>query len=142
MKIFQKINRTNDNDIDRMFSDLVKEKPEYFGENEKIIYPSFPTVSNMMNKMLSDTKKSNNPSINLAFHYYDQFSKYEHLGDLTTFLIMRPFTHQNNTDQRYKELVDVVRIVTETMVILTTPWDEFYKGINNKRNELLQEINL
>lgn len=94
--IFKPAYKKTEKEIQEKINSLKIKKSKYFDSLGNPLYKSlnFGVISGV-NYILSNKKKDQNVSrVTIAFNYFDIFSKYEHLGDLTFSLIHRQFDEE------------------------------------------------
>jgi len=75
--------------------------------------------------------------IKIAYSLYDKYSKYEHLGMLTSYLVVRQFD-ENNRTEILTELYYAIRIILLSQNSLTIPF--LTKNDKNTFDKLFKEI--
>lgn len=134
-RVYAKVKGWNTTEIDLKKKEFIKTRPYNFDENDKIVGKPFRTSPEKIMKIIfsQKPKDKNFRLLKNAFHYYDIFSKYEHLGDLSFHLIHRVYdsaTIQN----RFMEIYESINIVFSTLINYCNCWDEIF---DNEKKELL-----
>ncbi len=110
--VFQKLYGTSDKEIGRLKKEIRAMHPVYFSRDGKY-KNEYKTVS--IPEMVTVIAESNNDVAKLhtknAFELYDTFSKLEHLGILTTQLVVRQFDDGNQ-----KKILQEIYVAVQTIL--------------------------
>jgi len=109
-RVFQKLYNTSDKEIGGMQKELREKYPEYFKPNGKYKYDtlSIPEMVIVIAESENEVAKFHTTN---AFELYDTFSKLEHLGVLTTQLVIRQFEEENQ-----KKILHEIYIAVQTIL--------------------------
>ena len=110
-RIFQKLYNTPDKEIGEKQKELRHKHPEYFREDGKYKYES-PAISQMVEVIAGSNNETAKRHTKNAFELYDIFSKLEHLGFLTTQLVVRQFDEGN-----HKQILHEIYIAVQTILV-------------------------
>lgn len=139
-KTYKKINNYSAIEIESIKEEFRKKKPKYFDSDDNIAgSPLRTSPEKLINEIFS--KKPQNEEyglLKLAFHYYDMFSKYEHLGDLSFSLIHRVYDPATK-NERWSEIYESINIIMSVLINYTNCWnDKFIK--EREELEFIQTI--
>jgi len=95
LKTFQSIYGSSNEEIEHSKTDLKSKFPNYFDDdgNLKKSYKTLPSIGNMVKEIIAGTRKHTvfQQRLISCYQYYDIYSKYEHLGQLTSHLVFRGY---------------------------------------------------
>lgn len=133
-RVFQKLYNSSDKEIGEKQKQLRKKHPEYFRQDGKY---KFETLS--IPDMVVVIADSENTVAKLhtknAFELYDTFSKLEHIGMLTTQLVVRQFDTEN-----HKQILHEIYVAVQTIfVCLGSLLQRFFTGEQMKHFSKLEE---
>lgn len=146
LSIYKDAYKKSDKEIEIKKTELKQSKSEYFDNSGNPIFEKLnPLVSKAIKYIVSNRQKEVSIETPLeAFEYYDRFSKYEHLGDLTFAIIHRQFNEQEQNEV----LLDIhssIRIIIRYLKSFMLAWEsekfiDFYK-FDILQNNLEHAIN-
>ncbi|UXX77784.1 hypothetical protein N7E81_10420 [Reichenbachiella carrageenanivorans] len=127
LKIFKSIYETDDKKIQEKRDDLKSAFPNYFdsGGNLKKQYDKLPTIGHMAKEIIAGTPNNSKfqSHLILSFEHYDIYSKYEHLGQLTPYLVFRGYKDQEQ-DSISTEIQNCIKILVDFIADLITEFHE------------------
>ena len=136
MHLFGKLNRSTDREVSKQQRAIINEFPRFFRKDGSFSkeYDGLPSMSKMIQKINEDAPNSIYKQFAIkAFHYYDIFSKYEHLGAMTFQFVHRAYD-DSLVEDVIKEAKSSIRIVLLYQRLLST---QFY---NRSSNQILQFV--
>jgi hypothetical protein len=110
-RVFQKLYNTPDKEIGEKQKEIREKHPEYFRGDGKYKYES-PTISQMVELIAASDNEIAKRHTKNAFELYDIFSKLEHLGFLTTQLVVRQFDEGN-----HKQILQEIYVAVQTILV-------------------------
>lgn len=126
--VYAKMKNSSPSEIENIKKDFISMKPEYFDENGKIIGKPSPTLTGIIKTIFSQKPKNKNYKLlETAFHYYDMFSKYEHLGELSFYLVHRVY-NSDTTKNRFFEIFQCIDLAFSALINYCNCWDERFKS--------------
>lgn len=141
MSVFGKLNKAEDKEINRHRQKIINEFPNYFGHDGGLSkeYTGLPPITKMILEINKDAPMSIYKQFIIeAYHYYDIFSKYEHLGAMTFIMVHRAYD-KNLIERVISEIKDSIRIVLLFQHLLAT---QFYKRESIEIRKYLEYLNI
>jgi hypothetical protein len=124
LDIYRNIYRENNNVNEYKKQELKEYKKEFFDSNGNLIFKNTFSINYIVKQLITQTSNKDHlfeTLIGAAFNYYDKFSKYEHLGDLTTTLTLRQFDVTNHKEV-FEDICGSIHIITLYLSIFLETW--------------------
>lgn len=136
LKIYRDAYKKTELEVTSLEEELKRLKDNYFDESGNPLIKKLDASITKAVKYIINNKTGESIDLPIdAFHYYDIFSKYEHLGDLTFILIHRQFK-DNSKHDIFLEIYHSINIITHYM---STIISAFLSG-KSDANSYLQDI--
>ena len=138
--LYKIVNDWDSETVDKMKIDFRNVKSNYFDNNGKMIgTPLRTSPEKLLKRVFAEKpKKSDYELLKLAFHYYDIFSKYEHLGDLSFYLIHRVYDTKEDK-KRWFEIYQSLELIMTVLINYTNCWDGKFQTERKELNLILKE---
>lgn len=139
--VYQQAYNLSPIEVEKMIKSLNKSGNNN-GNSSNLLDKKGPTTSvkTAIKYLISNRKKGELNSFPVeAFSFYDRFSKYEHFGELTHFLVHRQFM-DSEKEIIYKEFYDSVIVITNYMYSLLVNWYEVESDEAKKFRQLRENI--
>lgn len=126
-KIYKKINSWEQAEVEKVKTEFINSKPDFFTVEGKLKgKPLKTSPEKLLNRLFSEKKKDKDyEMLKLAFHYYDIFSKYEHLGELSFFLVHRVYD-KSTEENRWNDIFESLWVIMLVLVNYTDVWDNLF----------------
>lgn len=127
--------------IDEKKNELKKLKSEFFDGDGNINagLEHIPGAYKMVRTIVSQSKSNSKLDyLIMASEYYDKFSKYEHLGDLTYYLTHRPY-HDEWQSEGFSDIYHSINVVLHYEVVLISAFKMDDSSFNSFK-ELKKDI--
>jgi hypothetical protein len=127
LQIYKSIYGADDKEIKRQRNKLISGFPRHFHKNGSLKKQDhkLPSIGWMTEKIIKGTIKNSSfqRQLILSYEHYDIFSKYEHLGQLTPYLVFRGYK-DSKQESITSEIQTCLRILIDFMADLTTEFHE------------------
>lgn len=134
----------NEQEMQDKIEEIKESKKQYFDSHGN---PKFKPISTspftLTGKMFSEISNPLSKEYDLlrrSFDLYSQFSKFEHFGDLTFYLVHRPFEEKQKETSLF-DLYDGVRIICFALANYINLWDDISASTKERVQELTTEVN-
>ena len=137
-KIFRIINNLSNEEVNKELSSIKKKYPDYFDENGEPKVKKIPTSpQSMITTIFCQAREGTNLNfLRRAMHFYDIYSKYEHYGILSPYLIHRPF---KDIEDSFQEVTETINMIMSAMINYTRNWEEFGDDVRKPLEETQQK---
>ena len=138
MTVYQKLYNEPDAIVEERKQELRNAYPQYFNTDGSFKKNGKPLgIKDMVLEVIERKLDFVIDPIKIAYSLYDIYSKYEHLGMLTSYLVVRQFD-ENNRTEILTELYYAIRIILLSQNSLTIPF--LTKNDKNTFDKLFKEI--
>ena len=134
-KIFKITNNLSNEEVIEEVSSIKKMYPDYFDKNGEAKFKKISTSpQSLITTIFYQAKDGTNLSfLRRAMHFYDIYSKYEHYGILSTYLIHRPF---KDVEDSFQDFTGTLNIIMSAMINYTRNWEELGDDVRKPLEEI------
>ena len=138
--IFRITNRLTDEEVAKKVKKIKEEFPDYFdGNGDPKVKKLNASPESMVKIIFSQSKKETDLRfLRKAMHFYDIYSKYEHFGHLSSYLIHRPYI-EKEIEYSFEDATNTVNMIMSAMVNYTRNWEEFGDDVRKPLEETQQK---
>ena len=134
-KIFKITNKLSDEEVNKEISLIKENYPTYFGENGEAQVKKLPTSpQSLISTIFCQAKEGTDLSfLRRAIHFYDIYSKYEHYGHFSPYLIHRPYKEKEDS---FEEATETINMIMSALINYTRNWKEFGDDVRKPLEEI------
>jgi hypothetical protein len=140
-KYFKDVYDFTDSEINEKISDIKIMRSDYYDSTGKATAIPFATsVRYALLEMAKKRQPGDKHDIQLLYHYYDIYSKYEHPGEFSFRLIHQQY-HEQTKFKLATEIVEAInRLIIPTILSILGVWPDIHLKHKVKLNELFTNL--